>query len=175
MVDEVATFLQDFVGKRLVSKATLPVLNQLLQSLIEFSVGNYENCEVTFNQDIMSIINFVLQMDIASIADIDMDDGDKLLIMALELKASTVELLEAMLEKIDTRTEKLTREVSDGLDIRALHWSMVDFYRLKDNAHLKHKEYDDNAIRALFKSYSIIRDLEESKVTIKENLSEFIS
>ncbi len=67
MVAELATFLHEFSKKHVISIDILQLFNQLLQALKEFCIGNYKNREVVFNANVVSVINFVLQIDITSI------------------------------------------------------------------------------------------------------------
>ena len=171
MVQEITSFLYEFSKKRLITSETLPLLNKVVQSLIELCSGNYKNSEVIFQQQIVSIINYFLQIDITEIkSKIEPDNKlekeyTELRKKGLELKASAVELLEVMLENVSPKTKDLSRQITGGLDIHALHWSMVDFFILKDDEELIKAEYDDNATRALFKTYSIIKHLIYNEVT----------
>lgn len=200
MVEEISSFLYEFSRKRLVTSDTLPLLIEILQSLIELCSGNYKNNEAIFNIQIISSINFILQIDITKIkgqskfsrqvnmavitnySDLDSigneNDRKKAKIdyldlrkKGLELKSSAVELLGIMLEEVSIHTKSLSVQIAGGLDIHALHWSMVDFFELKDDRDLIQEEYADNATRALLKTYSIIRHLMDSGSTSQESLS----
>ena len=199
MVGEIAMFLYEFSKKQVYSTETLKLFNELLQTLVEFCIGNYKNREVVFNSNIISVINYVLQIDITKIKGarrfgsssnttvisqvsdvVDFEDDSKkkrakidhvlLRKMALEMKASTVQLLDALLEDIN-KTSKLSHQIADGLDVSALHQSMLDFYILKSDSDLVRLEYDDNASRALFDSYKIIMHLVDSGFAPLETLS----
>lgn len=87
------------------------------------------------------------------------EEVEKARVKVLKLKASVVSLLEVMLERVDDRTEQLAKQITDVLDIRALQYTMLDFFALKDDKHVKKSKADDNAIRALFKTYSVILTL----------------
>lgn len=165
MVQEITSFLYEFSKKRLITSDTLPLLNEVVQSLIELCSGNYKNSEVIFQKQIVSIINYFLQIDITKI-----ESDVELRKKGLELKASAVELLEVMLENVSSKTKDLSRQITGGLDIHALHWSMVDFYILKDDEGLIQEKYDDNATRALFKTYSIIKHLIYNEVSSHTSL-----
>ena len=86
---------------------------------------------------------------------------------ALELKGSAIELLEGMLEETSSKTKELVIRLSGGIDIDALHGTMVDFHRLKSDKELKKAEYDDNAERGLFRTYHILMQLQHYKVPLK--------
>ena len=183
MVGEIASFLYTFSKKHVFTVETLKLFNQLLQALIEFCIGNYKNREVIFNANIIAVVNFVLQINIANIKEtVTLDrsrnttvinnfsditsqetttkmDYALLRQLALEMKASTVQLLDGLLEEISNKTSKLSHQIAEGLDISALHWSMLDFYMLKSDPDLIRLESDDNASRALFDSYKIIMHL----------------
>ena len=192
MVGELATFLYDFSKKESISVDIMRLLNQLLQTLTEFCTGNYRNCEIIFHANVVSVINYVLQIDIKNIrpvktcenissivADADTSTNRKsakdyvqLRKLALNVKVSAVELLDALLEKISTKTFKLSQQIAEGLDINALHWSMLDFYELKGDQDLIRLEVDDDACRALFDCYKIIMHLVDIKIAPLETLSE---
>ena len=194
MVGEIASFLFTFSKKNVLSEQTLLLLNQLIQALNEFCIGNYKNREVTFNENIVSVINFVLQIDITKIKKAKQTltvvtnfdefpsstsqsklDYPYLRQLALEMKASAVQLLDALLEEISNTTSKLTHQIFEGLDIHALHWSMLDFFVLKNDPDLVKLQSDDNAYRALFDSYRIIMHLVDSGVASLEKLSKNLS
>lgn len=195
MVSEIASFLYSFSKKHVISEQTLLLLNQLLQALNEFCIGNYRNREVTFNENIVSVVNFVLQIDItkikrlgrsenttvvsnlSAIDDIgtgganDKIDYTYLRRLALEMKASAIELLDALLEEISNKTSKLSHQIAEGLDMQALHWSMLDFFVLKGDPELIKLKVEDNAYRALFGSYRIIMHLVDTGVASLDSLS----
>lgn len=213
MVGEVATFLQQIFKSRDLNPETIDVLHQLLQTLIEMSVGNYANLEDIFNNQIMSIINHILQLDISKIsikASVEMlqvhdlqegnamqlpdtstmeskeltearqtlereswmlyqptisplskKDALELRKKALDLKSSAVELIEAMLEETSLKTRNLAHQLAGGLDTVAVQCSLIDFYELSKDPELKKDEYEDNAERALYRSYHIISRLDD--------------
>jgi hypothetical protein len=81
---------------------------------------------------------------------------------ALDLKGSAVELLEAILEETNPKTKDLALQVAGGLDISAVQDSLIDFYHLAyQDKELKKEECDDNAERALYRSYHILKRLED--------------
>lgn len=211
MVGEVAVFLQQIFQSSGITPDTIDILHQLLQTLLEMSVGNYTNQEVVFNKQIMVIINHILQLDITGITkdsdkqvsateDLDhantdtsnsearrlheaevaleeqtkklyqprikaLENSDEALELrkkALNLKGSAVELLEAMLEETDLKSKSLALQVSGGLDTSAVQGSLVDFDHLGyQDKELKKEECDDNAERALYRSYHILKRLED--------------
>lgn len=182
MVSEMATFLYDFSNNRLLNMETLQLFNQLLQALKEFCVGNSGNRRDTFDSNVMSVINYILQIDIrdiraheteeaGSVAQPDTPNYAKLRRMALELKASAVELLDVLLEEISSKPSSLSQQIAEGLDIPALHWSMQDFYVLKDDLDLKDMEFDDNANRALFVCHRVIMHMVDNKLASVDMLS----
>lgn len=212
MVGEVATFLQQIFQSRSITPETIEVLHQLLQTLIEMSVGNYTNQEVIFNKQIMAIINHILQLDITNItihsdeylrssevmdvqklhvrdAELILQQQRKKLYQprikmftnrrealelrkkSLDLKGSAVELLEAILEETNHKTKSLALQVAGGLDISAVQGSLIDFEHLSyQDVELKKEECDDNAERALYRSYHILKRLEDFGI---EDLSKF--
>ena len=187
MVGEIASFLYNFSKKRVLSQQNLLLLIQLLKALNEFCIGNYKNREVTFNENIVSVINYVLQIDITKIkkqrhntvvisntvfgGNEGKTDYVQLRRMALEMKAAAVQLLDALLEEISNKTSKLSHQIAEGLDIHALHWSMLDFFVLKSDPHLIKIRSEDNAYRALFDSYKIIMHLVDGGIAPRESLS----
>ena len=81
---------------------------------------------------------------------------------ALDLKGSAVELLEAILEETNHKTKNLALQVAGGLDISAVQGCLLDFYHLAyQDDELKKAECDDNAERALYRSYHILKRLED--------------
>lgn len=92
---------------------------------------------------------------------------------ALDLKGSAVELLEAMLEETDHKTKDLARQIAGGLDTNAIQCSLVDFYHLAyEDKEIKDVECDDNAERALFRSYHILKRLQDFQIGV-DDLSKF--
>ena len=175
IVKEIASFLYDFSKKQVISIETLQLFNQLLQTLIEFCTGNYKNREVVFNANIVTVINNILHIDISNLSyqksGTTIIDFALLRKMALEVKASTVQLLDVMLEEISNKSHKLCLLISEGLDISGLHRSMLDFYILKSDPDLIRLKYDDNAYRAMVCSYKIIMRLVDSGFASLESMS----
>ena len=177
MVKELASFLNELYLKRTINSDTLPLWIQILRTLTEMCVGNYKNQEVIFNMHIMSIINFIMQIDITNIEKQEVNNvnqcGKKLELSrkGLELKVSAVELLNVMLEKISIHSEMFSHQIAGWLDVEALCWSLFDFYKLKDNPGLVKLKYDDDALRALFKVYHILRHLENTGEISEDELS----
>ena len=222
LVGEVASFLQQIFQNRHINSETVKVLHQLLQTLIEMSVGNYTNQEVIFNEQIMSVINHILQLDITNITiqvsdeqlelpegtdhdqcpvitnpetselqnaklafqqrskelhqpqakPLDKKDVLELREKALDIKSSAVELLEAMLEETSPKTKSLALQIAGALDIGAVQSSLVDFDHLSQDKELKKEQYEDNAERALYRTYHILVHLNDHGVPIKK-LSKF--
>ena len=166
MVAELTSFLHQLHRTRSLSFETLELFSQLLQALVEMCSGNFSNCEVVFNANILSVD------DLENIAEgvasgttnsaIKMDYTE-LRKGALKLKGSAVELLKVMMEKITSRTDSLVHQIAGGLDINALQWSMVDFYVLKDDKAMAKLEMAEYATRALFMTYNIFMDLHDNK------------
>lgn len=179
MVGEVANFLYEVSKNRLLNIEAVRVFNQLLQALKEICVGNNENRRVTFDANVMSVINYVLQVDITNIkkesgswSDLDNEQYAELRKMALDLKASAVELLDVLLEEISSSVSTLSQQIAESLDITALHWSMQDFYALRGDPDLQRMKADDNAYRALYGSYRIIRHMMDNEMSSMDILSE---
>ena len=199
MVGEISTFLYEFSKKQIINVDILQLFNQLLQALKEFCTGNYKNREIAFNANVVSVINYILQIDITKVKksghrhttlvtninyqldskpaqktkepDIDYVQLRKL---ALEIKVAAIGLLDALLEEISNKTSKLSQQIAEGLDMNALHWSMLDFYELKGDHDLIRLEVDDNAYRALFDCYKIIMHLVDIGIAPLETLSESV-
>ena len=182
MVEQISSFLYQFSKEPLVGEECLQLLNNLLQTLNEFCIGNHRNREITFNGNIITVINYVLQIDITRIraADhdtFDTDEGVKAKInyvhlreMALTIKVSAVQLLDVLLEEIRKKDSNLSRQIAEGLDIHALHWSMYDFYTLKSDPDFIRIQADDNALRALFGAYKVFMNLVDRGVATFESL-----
>ena len=175
MVSEMATFLYEFSKNRLLNIKTLELFTQLLQALKEFCVGNNENRRDIFDANIMSVINYVLQIDITNIRCKETDgvkcDCANIRKMALQLKASAVELLDVLLEEISIKPSNISQQIAEGLDIPALHWSMLDFYTLKDDPDLRLLEFNDNAYRALFGCHRVVMHMLDNKLAPVDSLS----
>ena len=175
IIEEITSFLYEYTKRRLITSDILPLITEAFQALIELCSGNVENSEAILQQQILPIINYYLQIDITNI-NFNVDETEekkcsqsdlkeksvRLRCDVLKLKAAVVELLEVMLEKVSSETERLTFQIAEGLDVTALQYSMVDFLILKDDEDLKEKKSDDNAQRALFKTYSVISHLASS-------------
>ena len=67
MVAELTSFLHQIHETRTLNFDTLRLFSQILQALIEMCTGNFKNCEVVFNANIMSVLNYVFQIDITEI------------------------------------------------------------------------------------------------------------
>jgi hypothetical protein len=152
---------------------------------------------VIFNQNIVSVINFVLQIDITKIKrqgrnqsatvvtnllaidDVAMSGGEakidyaQLRGKALAIKVAAVQLLDALLEEISNKTSRLSHQIAEGLDIHALHWSMIDFYALKSDPDMVKLKLEDSAYRALFDIYKIIMHLVDTGVAPLQSLSKY--
>ena len=173
MVGEIVSFLQQIFQSRKLNPVTIGLLHQLLQTLIEMSVGNYINQEAIFNKQIMSIINYILHLDITAEVQLNLTEQTeydqatqqrmplKLRKKALDLKSSAVELLAIMLEQTSSKTRNLARQITGGLDINAIKHCLVDFDKLSRDKELKKEEYDDNAERALFRTYHVLMHLKD--------------
>lgn len=86
---------------------------------------------------------------------------------ALELKGSAIELLEGIFEETSPKTKEFVKRLSGGLDVDALHGTMVDFYKLKSDKELKKDEYDDNAERGMYRTYHILIQLQYYEVPLE--------
>ena len=188
MVGEVASFLQQIFQSHEINPENVAILHQLLQTLIELSVGNYANQEVIFEKQILSVINPILQLDISNIksaampralalhvrevahsqagsGDLDDKEAVELRKSALDLKGSAVELLEGMLEETSPKAKNLADQIAGALDVSAVQESLVDFDKLSRDEDLKKAEYEDNAERALYRSYHILHRLNDYGVS----------
>ena len=192
VVGELSNILYELYSNRVIYFDTLPVLIEILKALIEMCVGNYKNQQVVFNNHIMSVINFILQIDITEIKDATVNtsvgvglstctrgqtediDYIQLLRRGLELKGTAVDLMEVMLEEIDVQSKKFSHQLAGGLDVHALRWSMVDFFKLKNDKDLINLKYDDDAYRALFRTYKILLHLVDNGVTSLEKIGMII-
>jgi len=67
MVAELTAFLHHIHKIRSLSFETLELFSQLLQALVEMCSGNFSNCEVVFNANILSVLNYIFQIDITDI------------------------------------------------------------------------------------------------------------
>ncbi len=99
---------------------------------------------------------------------IESSEYQKLRKQALELKGSAVELLDCMLEETSSKTKELAIQLYNGLDVDALHQTMVDFHMLRVDKDIIRDEYDDNAERALYRTYHILIRLNYYGVRMKD-------
>ena len=168
IVEEIVIFIYELSKKSLITSDIICLLHKCFQALIELCSGNYDNSKLIFKKQIIPLINSYLQIDISDIdiGDIDISNINRKLhsysknrVDMLKLKAAIVSLLEVMLERVDSRTEKLTKQVKDVLNLHALQYTMLEFYALRDNESVKKEKEDDNSLRALFKTYSVILTL----------------
>jgi inositol 1,4,5-triphosphate receptor type 1 len=146
LVGEVSLFLQHFYSD--INKENIELVNRILQTLVEMSVGNYYNQQVMFERQIVDIINRILQTSTfpcCAIVDV------------MELKASAVELIEVMTEETHKETPALAQNVFKALDKDALKNTLVFFFVLKDNPYLESLQKDDDATRAMFRTFHILR------------------
>ena len=67
MVAELTSFLHQLHRIRSLSFETLELFSQLLQALVEMCSGNFSNCEVVFNANILSVLNYIFQIDVTEI------------------------------------------------------------------------------------------------------------
>ena len=165
MIEEITSLLYEYSKRRQLTLThdNLPLIAESFQTLVELCLGNLENIEVILRKQILYIINYYLQIDINYITSTMVEGGnidDK--IQALKLKSAVVELLEAMLEKYSSESERFTKQIAEGLSSHALHDTMEEFYKLKDDKKLKAKGVNENARRALFKTVAVIHHLTQS-------------
>ena len=184
MVAETAYFLYIFSKKQNICEESIQLFNNLFQALNEFCIGNHENREVVFNKNIIPVINYILQMGIVkkTVKPADSASNASMVVypanlqkMALEMKASSVQLLVALLEEISSKSTKLTCQIAEGLDIHALHLSMLDFYILKSDPDLIKLQSEDDAHRALFDTYKILMYINDSGASTSTSLSEYLT
>lgn len=161
VVEELVDFLTEYTRHTKQHYFTLDIirlLTEVFQTLIELCSGNYENTKTIFEKQIVSIINYYLHLDIID------KITDTYTNHVLKLKETVVGLLEIMLEETSSNAAKLVHNIASGLDIKALLFSMSEFYVLKDEDCVKKELVDDNARRALFKTYSILKHLTDFEV-----------
>ena len=75
---------------------------------------------------------------------------------SVNLKASAVELLEAMLEETSDKTKELVLEIHGGLDMPAMYDTLVDFHELMRDPEVIAESFDDEAERGLFRTYHVL-------------------
>lgn len=190
LVEEILSFVQTFHQNQHLDGSMIKLLHRILQTLIETSIGNHANLQVIFNTQILSVLNYILQLDLTNIKRpsvrnaqsflglhhtdenemslVDQNEPQKMTAVeykelrkqALELKSSAIELLEGTLEETSSKTRELVNRLAGGLDIEALHGTMVDFCMLKSDVDLRKEEYDDNAERGMYRTYHILMQLE---------------
>ena len=78
------------------------------------------------------------------------------LLQMVNLKASAVELLEAMLEETDKGSKALAKEIYLTVHIDALHNTLSLFHTMMNDPSVQKKGYDDEAERGLFRTYHIL-------------------
>lgn len=176
MVEEVTDFLQYFYHD--LNIEIIDLVHLMLQTLIEMCVGNTHNLVIISNKQIITIINRIL---LINISDYDEEIPSESAVCAedaacsspapsritmktksIDLKGSAVELLEAMLEETSYQTKDLMQLIAGVLDVSALHDTLGDFYKLKDDPDVKRERFDDDAQRGLFRTYHILVHLADN-------------
>ena len=176
MVEEVTDFLQYFYHD--LNIEIIDLVHLMLQTLIEMCVGNTHNLVIISNKQIITIINRIL---LINISDYDEEIPSESAVRAedttcsspapsqitmktksIDLKGSAVELLEAMLEETSYQTKDLMQLIAGVLDVSALHDTLGDFYKLKDDPDVKRERFDDDAQRGLFRTYHILVHLADN-------------
>lgn len=182
MVAEVADFLQYFYND--LNAEIVELIHLMLQTLIEMCVGNYTNQVILFKKQIITVINHILLIDITDyegharqplISQISSHtqsmSKSTMKMRAINLKGSAIELLEVMLEETSHKTEDLMQQIAGVLDVVALHDTLADFYKLKDDPDVKRMYFDDDAQRGLFRTYHILLHLGDHPQMCLDKLS----
>ena len=177
MVGELTSFLVNIFNSKDFGTDMLKMCIQVLQSLTEICIGNFKNCETIHDRNLVFLLNSLLRVDILAIGDVRTDSfatsdifGTNVRKNGLLLKASVVELLEVMVLKTTQEADALIKRIYLGLDIRAIHLCMADFYAARKDKDFVKMEVDDNACRALFSAYNVCMYIADTKVCSRESL-----
>ena len=194
MIEELTHFLDIVIEKKSFTFEMLKLYIKIMETITEACVGNVNNSKTILDGNIIPVINTFLQIYITKIniqqqsqvAVTDFSDertsrinfnqtGQRsqtdnvtLRKYGLLLKVAAVEILEVMAEKTSSQKEDITHQIYEGLDINALHWSMVDFFTLRHDHDIVSMQLEDNAERALFSAYNVCMYIADTKVCSKE-------
>lgn len=78
------------------------------------------------------------------------------MLKAINLKGSAIELLDGMLEETNKKSKVLAKEIAGGLDMGALHDTLVHFRSLMLSPAVKEAQFDDDAEKGMFSTYHIL-------------------
>jgi inositol 1,4,5-triphosphate receptor type 1 len=148
LVGKVATFLQQQHSE--INQQNIELIQEVVETLLEMSVGNYYNQAVLFDCQIVDAFNRILQLP--HTIDCNLTD-------VLQLKATTVDLLHTFVEETHRNAPKLALDVLKTLDTEALLDVLVFFHELRKHPLVKRERMDDNAERALLSTYHVLMSL----------------
>lgn len=191
MIEELTRFLDHVMEKKQFTFEMLKLYIEILATITEACVGNVHNSKTILDGNILSIINTFLQIDISKVntqqsqmsslksqnapqigqlTDSQASRVDTLTLRkyGLLLKVAAVDLLEVMAEKTSYAKDDITHQIYEGLDIKALHWSMVDFFSLRHDHDIVRMQLEDNAERALFSAYNVCMYIADTNICSRE-------
>jgi inositol 1,4,5-triphosphate receptor type 1 len=117
IVSQVA-YLLHRITEEYLNENNLNVVQSALQALIKMCAGNYNNQVIAFKGQVIRSINFVLN-----------NNFSKTIERFRNLKASSIELTEIMLEETDENSGQLAQWIIDHLDITNLLKAMLEFWQ----------------------------------------------
>ncbi len=192
IVEEFTYILDQALDKKYFTIEKLKFYIQIMETVTEACVGNVKNCKTILDGNILPVINTILQLEISDtlqqqgtiLASHESDERSmqisnqsiqishkevmQLLRYKLLLKVAAVELLEVMAEKNSSKKAVIIHQIYEGLDINALHRSMVTFSSLRKDQNVISMELDDNSERALFSAYNVCMYIVDSGIGSKD-------
>ena len=187
MIEEMASLLDKVMEKKNFTIEMLQLYSQIMETLTEACVGNVKNCKTILDRNILPVINTFLQIDMSKLILGNQHHttgvtshsnssrshrlhGENISFTryGLLLKVAAVELLEVLAEKTNVQKEVILHQINEGLDIKALHGSMVTFNILRADREIAQMELEDNAERALFSAYNVCMYIADSGIRSRE-------
>jgi len=189
MIEELSSLLDQVIEKKDFTIEMLQLYSQIMETLTEACVGNVKNCKTILDKNILPVINTFLQIDMSKLklghqqhsTGVSnnahnsnsrrprlQEENVSYTRYGLLLKVAAVELLEVLAEKTNVQKEVILHQINEGLDIKALHGSMITFNTLRADRTIAQMELEDNAERALFSAYNVCMYIADSGIRSHE-------
>ncbi|XP_019863943.1 PREDICTED: inositol 1,4,5-trisphosphate receptor type 3-like [Amphimedon queenslandica] len=125
------------------------IAQKATKALIEMCTGNHNNQRIAFKCQVIISVNLVLDLDIGSTTSHEAK-------RFLELKSSSLELLEIMLEEIDEESSKLASWILQQLDVSGLLKGMLQLWKI-----FKASPPKNHSQNSLFRAYHALRRISD--------------
>ncbi|XP_065894275.1 inositol 1,4,5-trisphosphate-gated calcium channel ITPR1-like isoform X2 [Dysidea avara] len=145
LVSETCVFLQSFYVE--VTEENIDLITEVLLTITEMCMGNYDNLLVIYNHQIIDIINRIIQTTVFYSCKLS---------KILKLKTAAIEVIEMMLEEIHPKSQDLAISVYKAVDTEALHSTLAYCNHLRQDEEMRKSKLDDDAERAAFTTYHIL-------------------